>query len=83
MTAEKGTALHIAVMKGNADIVHILLNNNAAPFLEDQLHTSPIELCNNEVVKNLLKNYESKAKNLVNTKELPLSFSGEVWFSAQ
>lgn len=84
MTAERGTALHIAVMKGNAEIVHILLRNKAAPFLEDQFHKTPIELCANEIVREMLRKYEMKSKNLTSlNNERPLSFTGSVWFSAK
>ena len=84
MTAERGTALHIAVMKGNTEIVHVLLRNKAAPFLEDQFHKTPIELCSNEKVRDMLVKYEAKAKSHAKSQnEQPLSFSGEVWFSAK
>jgi tRNA A-37 threonylcarbamoyl transferase component Bud32 len=84
MTAERGTALHIAVIKNNPDIVEVLLNHNAAPYLEDQFHKSPIELCTNDSVRELLKNSQSKALNFDKIQEhRPLSFSGEVWFSAK
>lgn len=86
MTTERGTPLHIACEKGNAKIVDLLLDCDAAVRLEDPNGKIPLQLTKKSSILEKIPKYigekilEKYGRS--NEVEPPPSFSGQVCFSA-
>ena len=80
----RGSALHIACKNGNKPIVEKLLQSGAHPALEDSQNNTPILLTNSIDIIELIPKYIGLdlIQKYTKGKELPLSFSGMVYWSS-
>lgn len=80
----RGTALHIACRYNNEKVVELLLENGAHTGLEDVNGLTPILLTQKMEILELLPKYTGKEliSKYCKSLELPLSFSGMVYWSS-
>ncbi|CAG9318609.1 unnamed protein product [Blepharisma stoltei] len=82
MTAVRGSALHMAAVRGHFEIVKLLLENKADIGLEDPDHKTALELSSDRKIAELIPKYNGvKMLERFGQKnyEKPLGFCGEVW----
>lgn len=83
MTPIRGSALHLAVIRNNFQIVKALVENSASLTLRDPSGKAPVELANDQSIHEYLqKKLSSQSVGSffgIEEQEKPLVFSGEVW----
>lgn len=82
MTGERGTALHLACLMGNTEIVRILLDRKAGTKLEDPYGKTALELATSIEICELIPKYigvEMLQKYGKKTEDRPSGFTGEVY----
>ena len=75
----KRTALHLASLANDANIVSLLLNSCADVFAKDDEGSRPVDLCSNSKVRTLLlRRMSSRSRSFYTKKVRPICSTGEV-----
>jgi serine/threonine protein kinase len=84
MTANKGTALHLACRKGYSSIVQILLEYKACMTIEDQAGLIPLQVASTQEIFELIPKYMGELELKSINEHIPkgaLNFSSEIYYT--